>query len=110
MTFQIIHLFSHSNISYLPESLNLLEASFQAVIFSHVLYFLFEFLMQQFEHFNVIELYKLNIIIIYYQYYICAQFVTNCLQSYDELHVCGNLMYNTHSIGNKYLANIYRNI
>ena len=72
-------------------------------LFSHVVYFLFVFLMQPFEHFNVIELYKLNIIIIiYYQYYICAQFVTNCLQSYNELHVCGtsgNLMYNTHSIG-----------
>ena len=66
MTFQILHLFVH------------------------VLYFLFVFLMQPFEHFNVIELYKLNIIIIiiiYYQYYICAQFVTNCLQSYNELHV-----------------------
>ena len=33
-------------------------------IFSHVLYFLFVFLMQPFEHFNVIALYKLNIIII----------------------------------------------
>ena len=31
-------------------------------------------------------------------------FVTNCLQSYNELHVCGNLMCNTRSIGNKYLA------
>ena len=61
--------------------------------------------MHPFEHFNVIALYKLNIIIIYYSNYISAQFVTNCLQSYNELHVCGNLMCNTHSIGNKYLAN-----
>ena len=36
------------------------------IIFSHVLYFLFVFLMQPFEHFNVIALYKLNIIIIIY--------------------------------------------
>ena len=35
-------------------------------IFSHVLYFLFVFLMQPFDHFNVISLYKLNIIIIIY--------------------------------------------
>ena len=64
--------------------------------------------MHPFEHFNVIALYKLNIIIIiYYYYYICAQFVTNCLQSYNDLHVCGKLMCNTHSIGKKYLANIF---
>ena len=65
--------------------------------------FLFVFLIQPFEHFNVIALYKLIIIIIiyYYYYYICAQFVNKCLQSYNELHVCGNLMCNTHSIGNK---------
>ena len=25
--------------------------------------------------------------------------MTNCLQSYNELHVCGNLMCNTHSTG-----------
>ena len=58
---------------------------------------------------SIISLYKLNIIIIiiYCYYYICAQFVNNCLQSYNELHVCGNLMCNTHSIGNNYLANIY---
>ena len=37
----------------------------------------------------------------------CAQFVTNCLQSYNELHVCGILMCNTHSIGNTYLAKYY---
>ena len=34
----------------------------------------------------------------------CAQFGNNCLQSYNELHVCGNLMCNTHSIGNKYFS------
>ena len=46
-----------------------------------------------FEHFNVIELFKLNnIIIIYYYHYICAQSGNNCLQSYNELCVCGNLM------------------
>ena len=74
-------------------------------IFSHVLYFLFVFLMQPFEHFNVIALYKLNIIIIiYYLYYICTQYVNNYLQSYNALHVCGNLMCNTHSIGNKYFS------
>ena len=40
--------------------------------------------------------------------FLCAQFVINCLQSYNELHVCGNLMCNTHSLGNKYLAaNVY---
>ena len=61
--------------------------------------------MQPFEHFNVIALYKLNfIIIIYYLYYIFAQFVNNYLQSSTELHVCGNLMCNTHSIGNKYFS------
>ena len=59
-----------------------------------------------FEHFNVIALFKLNIIIIiiYYYYYICAQFVNNCLQYYNELCVCGNLMRNTHNIG---LGNTY---
>ena len=61
-----------------------------------------------FEHFNVIALFKLNIIIIIYYYIIiigiiCAQFVNNCLQSF-ELCVCGNLMRNTHSIGNKYFS------
>ena len=35
-------------------------------IISHVLYFLFLFLMHPFEHFNVIALYRLNIIIIIY--------------------------------------------
>ena len=48
---------------------------------------LFVFLMQPFEHFNVIALYKLNIIIIII---ICAQFVNNYLQSFNELHVCDN--------------------
>ena len=45
----------------------------------------------------VIALFKLNIFIItyYYYYYICAKFVNNCLQSYNELCVCGNLMRNT---------------
>ena len=63
--------------------------------------------MQPFEHFNA--LYKLNIIYYYYNFYyyyyniICAQFVNNCLQHYNELYVCGNLMCNTHGIGNKYL-------
>ena len=59
-----------------------------------------------FEHFNVIALFKLNIIIIIYYYYyigiICAQFVNNCLQYYSELCVCGNLMRNTHGIGIKF--------
>ena len=51
--------------------------------------FSFGFLMQTFWHFNVIALYKLNIIIIIYNsYYMCAQFGNNCLQSYNELHVC----------------------
>ena len=68
-------------------------------IFSHLYIFLFVFSIQSFEKFNVITLYKLNIIIIiYYYYYMCAQFGNNCLQSYNELHVCGNLMCNTHSI------------
>ena len=37
---------------------------------------------------------------------ICTQFVNNCLQYYNELCVCGNLMRNTHSIGrpNKYFS------
>ena len=56
-----------------------------------------------FEHFTVIVLFKLNIIIIiYYYYYICALSVNNFLEYYNELCVCGNLMRNTHSIGNKY--------
>ena len=57
-----------------------------------------------FEHFNF-ALVKFNIIIIVYYYIIgiiCAQFVNNCLQSYNELFACGNLMRNTHSIGNMY--------
>ena len=29
--------------------------------------------------------------------------MNNCLQYYNELHVCGNIMCNTHGIGNKYL-------
>ena len=33
--------------------------------------------------------------------------MNNCLQSYKELCVCGNLMLNTHSIGNTYFTNIY---
>ena len=48
-----------------------------------------------FEHFNGIALFKLNIIIIIYTIIIigiiCAQFVNNFLQSYNELCVCGNL-------------------
>ena len=51
----------------------------------------------------------------YYYYYwdlytiiiigiICAQIVNNCLQSYSELCVCGNLMRDTHSIGNNYFS------
>ena len=35
---------------------------------------------------------------------ICAQFVNNCLHSYNALCVCGNLMRNTDSIGNKYFS------
>ena len=35
---------------------------------------------------------------------IYAQFVNNCLQSYNALCVCGNLMCNTDSIGNKYFS------
>ena len=31
-------------------------------------------------------------------------FVYNCLQSYNALFVCGNLMRNTDSIGNKYIS------
>ena len=62
-----------------------------------------------FEHFNVIALFKLNIIIVIYYYYyryylraICEQLFT----CYNELCVCGNLMRNTHSrpIGNKYFS------
>ena len=74
--------------------------------FYHVFYFLFVFLIQPFEHFNVIAVYKLNIII-YYYYFICAQFVNNCLQPYNELHVCGNLMCKTHSIGNNYFSYLH---
>ena len=55
-----------------------------------------------FEHFNVIAF--LNHILLLYTIIIigiiCAQFVNNCLQSYNELCVCGNLMRTTHSIGN----------
>ena len=40
----------------------------------------------------------------------CAQFVTNCLQSCNELHACGILMCNTHSIGNKYLAKYFLHV
>ena len=69
-------------------------------VFTHVLFVFFIHLV---EHFNVIALFKLNIIIIIY-YYICAQFVNNCLQSNNELCVCGNLMRNTHSIGNNYFS------
>ena len=42
--------------------------SFLHHIFSHVLYFIFVFIMQPFEHFNVIALYKCNIIIIIIYY------------------------------------------
>ena len=63
------------------------------------------FVIHLFEHFNVIALFKLNnIIIIYYYHYICAQSGKNCLQSYNELCVCSNLMRNTHSIGNTYFS------
>ena len=67
---------------------------------------IFVFFIHLFEHFNVIALFKLNIIIIiiYYYYYICAQFVNKYLQSYNELCVCGNLMRNTHSKGNTYFS------
>ena len=68
-------------------------------------------LIHLFEHFNVIALFKLNIIIVIGPYtifiigIICAQFVNNCLQSYNALCVCGNLMRNTESrIGNKYFS------
>ena len=64
-----------------------------------------DFVIHLFEHFNVIALFKINIIIIiYYYYYMCAQSVNNCLQSYNELCVCDNLMRNTHSIDNKYFS------
>ena len=49
--------------------------------------FFYLFFLHLFEHFNVIALFKLNIIIIIYYYYICAQFVNNGLQSHNELCV-----------------------
>ena len=61
-------------------------------------------LIHRFEHFNVIALFKLNIIIVYTISIIgiiCAQFLSNCLQFYNALCVCGNSMRNTDSIGNK---------
>ena len=66
-------------------------------------------LIHLFEHFNVIALFKLNIIIVYTISIIgiiCAQFVNNCLQSYNALCVglCGNSMRNTDSIGNEYFS------
>ena len=66
-----------------------------------LLMFYLHFFIHLFEHFNVIALFKLNIIIIIinYYHYICAQFVNNYLQSYNEFCVSGNLMRNTHIVG-----------
>ena len=78
---------------------------------SLLMFYMFCILIHLFEHFNVIALFKLNIIIVHFSYtiiiiigIICAQFVNNCLQSYNVLCVCGNLMRNTDSIGNKYFS------
>ena len=71
-------------------------------IYTRVLYVLFVFFIHPFGAFqcNCALQVKYYYFIYCYCYYHCAQFVNNCLQSYNELCACGNLMRNTHSIGN----------